>query len=253
MSNTTKTVNYNLISKDRDTNEMTVIKKTVLIPDTIGDYVLDAEAIKNACNYLILSDLETKVSNLQASVLNEKNKSTFDRKKLDDKIAKLEHAEHLRDLYLQEIPFPEEPANIIDILFAFLITKKSVNFEGGYKMTKDILHYYNYFLDSDKAHIQEKSDLKKGIIDFVNSRLQGTSFKIDKINDENFKHIVTSCRKNSTMTDKGVKSIVIPETAQNIEKLEIQVLHQLFMSTIGIKTGYVEKKKAVATKYGLTI
>ena len=249
----TKTVSYKIIKKD-DNKDWAIENKIVLIPDTIGNYSLNADEISKACNYLIFCDLSTKLSKLNIQIDNYKNSKNFERETYEKKVKKLNDLRDAFDTYENEIHFKfNAEFSTISSLFAFMITGKAVNFNGGFGLTKKILTYYVKYFDIDADHSSEKTTLKNDIMVFINERLTDTSFKIDKINDVTLKHIVGACRKNSKMTDKGVKSLDLAINEKTITALENTVLQQVFIDTVGIKTGYIEKIKKSSAKYGLNL
>lgn len=247
----TKKINYKTIKKVD--NELTIEEKMVLIPDTIGSYSLNESEIEDACNYLIRCDLETKADKLATQIENYKDSKSFDRDTLNKKLEKFKELTSAVELYNKTVGKIESRFDNISAIFAFMITGKAVNFNGGFALTKKILTYYVKYFDIDTNHTQEKTALKNDIMEFVNARLTDTSFKIDKINDVTLKHIIGSCRKNSKMTNKGVKSLDLAINEKTITSLENTVLQQIFIDTVGIKTGYIEKIKATSTKYGLNL
>lgn len=228
----------------------TVSERDVLIPDSIGSKSVNADTVVNNLHCCILCDLENAVYKAYKKWSDEKNKESTDIEKIKKYESDYISINDFCNVYKKAIDYDNTLvlSDDIELLITFLVipNNTAINISDSYAITEKIVRYYNnYFNEPDEIQGDKRVELKKDIINFINSKLEKTStnFRIDKIDNKTLKHIVSSVCQPLKMTKNGVNSIDLPTTTTGIQRLERHTVHQILMSTVGIKTGYLKKIK----------
>ena len=228
----------------------TISERDVLIPDSIGSKSVNADTVINNLHYCILHDLENAVYKTYKKWSDEKNKESTDIEKIKKYEADYISINDFCNVYKKAIEYDNTLvlSDDIELLITFLVipNNTAINISDSYAITEKIVRYYNnYFNEPDEIQGDKRVELKKDIINFINSKIEKTStnFRIDKIDNKTLKHIVSSVCQPLKMTKNGVNSIDLPTTTTGIQRLERHTVHQILMSTVGIKTGYLKKIK----------